>query len=257
MDVTVQDIGLPIGLEDELWVRVTLGDTVVFDGSQEQLAQRAVDSGARAPRGGGAHRDHGQSSPGRSRRAPGSAHRAQAARGVPARRRLRRRTGVKVVFSLALLIGVWSVAGGGTYAALSGTTSNTSNAFSAGTVVLTDNDGGSTAMFNFANQRPGVTATSCIKVLYSGTLSATVKLYGTVTGTLGPYVNLVVTRGTDSTPSFSGCSGFTPDPTNYNGLGAGVLYSGTLAGYPAGYASAVSDPEPRGPPGAAPRTSSP
>ena len=97
-------------------------------------------------------------------------------------------------------------------------------------------------MFNFANQRPGVTATSCIKVLYTGTLSASVKLYGTVTGTLGPYVNLVVTRGTDSTPSFSGCSNFTPDPTSYIGQGAGVVYSGTLAGYPAAYASAVSDP---------------
>jgi len=37
VDVTVQDIGLPIGLENELWVRVTLGDAVVFDGSQEHL----------------------------------------------------------------------------------------------------------------------------------------------------------------------------------------------------------------------------
>jgi hypothetical protein len=37
VDVTVQDVGLPIGLENELWVRVTLGDTVVFNGSQAQL----------------------------------------------------------------------------------------------------------------------------------------------------------------------------------------------------------------------------
>lgn len=37
VDVTVQDVGLPIGLENELWVRVTLGGTVVFDGSQEHL----------------------------------------------------------------------------------------------------------------------------------------------------------------------------------------------------------------------------
>lgn len=99
-------------------------------------------------------------------------------------------------------------------------------------------------MFNFTNQRPGVSANSCIKVLYSGTLSATVKMYASVTGTLGPYVNLVVTRGTDSAPSFSGCSGFTPDPTNYSGLGAGVLYNGTLAGYPAAYAAGLNDPNP-------------
>jgi hypothetical protein len=99
-------------------------------------------------------------------------------------------------------------------------------------------------MFNLTNQRPGVPANSCIKVIYSGSLSATVKLYSTVTGTLGPYVNLVVTRGTDSTPSFSGCSGFTADPTNYIGLGSGVLYSGTLAGYPSAYASGLNDPNP-------------
>jgi hypothetical protein len=37
VDVTVQDVGLPIGLENELWVRVTLGDAVVFDGSEAHL----------------------------------------------------------------------------------------------------------------------------------------------------------------------------------------------------------------------------
>jgi hypothetical protein len=156
----------------------------------------------------------------------------------------RRQTGVKLAFSVALLIGVWSIAGGGTYAALSGTTSNTTNTFSAGTVALTDNDGGSTAMFNLSNQRPGVTTNSCIKVTYTGSVTTSaLKLYATtVTGTMAPYLNVTVTKGTDSSPSFSGCTNFTADATNYYSLGAGVLFNGTLSAYPTAYAAAVSDP---------------
>ena len=37
VDLTVQDVGLPTGLEEQLWLRVTLGDVVVFDGTQAQL----------------------------------------------------------------------------------------------------------------------------------------------------------------------------------------------------------------------------
>ena len=51
-----------------------------------------------------------------------------------------------------------------------------------------------------------------------------------------------MTRGTDATPAFDNCGAFTPDATNYNGLGAGVLFSGTLSSFPAVYASGLSDP---------------
>ena len=151
---------------------------------------------------------------------------------------------MNLAITTALLVGVWSVVdtGAQTWAALSGTTANSGNAFSAGTVALTDNDGGSTPMFTFTNQRPGVVANSCIKVTYSGSLSATVKLYASVSGTLAPYLNVTVTRGTDLTPSFSSCSTFTPDALDYNGLGNGVLFSGTLSSFPTSYAAAISDP---------------
>jgi hypothetical protein len=131
--------------------------------------------------------------------------------------------------------------GGGTYAAFSGTTSNASNQFSAGTVSLTDNDNNG-AMLTFTNQRPGTTSSACIKVTYSGSLTATVKMYAAVTGTLGPYVDLKITRGTDSSPNFSNCTNFTPDASNYSGLGPGVIYNSTLSAFPSTYTAAVSDP---------------
>jgi hypothetical protein len=39
VDVTVQDIGLPSGLEDQIWLRVTLNGVVVFQGPQTRLRQ--------------------------------------------------------------------------------------------------------------------------------------------------------------------------------------------------------------------------
>ncbi len=151
---------------------------------------------------------------------------------------------MNLAITTALVFGMWSVAdtGAQTWAALSGSTANAGNSFSAGTVALTDNDGGSTSMFTFTNQRPGVVDNSCIRVNYAGTLSATVKMYASVSGTLAPYVNVTVTRGTESSPTFDTCGGFTADAINYNGLGNGVLYSGPLSSFPTTYAAALADP---------------
>jgi hypothetical protein len=151
---------------------------------------------------------------------------------------------VNLAVTTALVIGLWSVADSGsqTWAALSGSTANPGNAFAAGTVALTDNDGGSTPMFTFTNQRPGVIDNSCIRVNYSGSLSATVKLYAATAGTLAPYVDVTVTRGSDASPAFDACTSFTPDAINYIGQGNGIIYKGPLSGFPTTYAGAVSDP---------------
>jgi hypothetical protein len=166
--------------------------------------------------------------------------------GAPSRRKTGRlprpATLARLALSVVLLTVLWSVAGPGTWAALSGTTDNTGNTFSAGTVTMTDNDSAG-AMFTFTNQKPGVVDNACIKVNYTGSVSASaVKLYGTVTGTMAPYLTLTVTRGTDSSPSFDGCTNFVPDATNYSGLGAGVLFSGTLSTFPTTYAAGLTDP---------------
>jgi len=82
------------------------------------------------------------------------------------------------------------------------------------------------------NARPGDNRSGCIIVSYTGTLSSSVRLYGTVTGGLGPFMTLVVTRGTVS-GAFPSCTGFTPDTT---------LYNGALGSFPSTYAAGIVDP---------------
>jgi predicted ribosomally synthesized peptide with SipW-like signal peptide len=152
-----------------------------------------------------------------------------------------RRPTRKVLFSILIVAIVAAVTGTGTYAAFSGTTSNPSNAFAAGTVALSDNDAGG-SLLSLSNATPGNSSTGCIKITYSGSLNANVHLYGSATASLPTYLTLTVTRGTDSSPSFASCSNFTADATNYIGSGAGVIYSGNLSAFPSTYAGGVVDP---------------
>lgn len=141
----------------------------------------------------------------------------------------------------ALVLGIaGAVVGAGTFSVFSSTTSNASNTFTAGTVSLGDNDSGASTV-SLSSARPGTTSTGCIKVTYTGSLASTLKLYANVSGSLAPYLNVTITRGTDSTPSFPACTNFTADATNYRGLGAGVLFSGTLDTFPTSYATGVDD----------------
>src|SRR3989440_3992284 len=145
----------------------------------------------------------------------------------------RRRTmskGHKLLLTLLIIGLVGAVAGIGTFSAFSATTSNDGNSFSAGTVVLSDNDSGS-AMYNVSNAKPGDSATSCITVTYTGNLAANVKLYTTSTiGSLGSHLTLTVTQGTGSVAFGSSCTNFTPD-----GSGS-QIYSGTLSNFATTYA---------------------
>jgi hypothetical protein len=97
-------------------------------------------------------------------------------------------------------------------------------------------------MLALANAKPTDADTSCINVTYTGSLASSVRLYSTQTGTLGGYLTLTITRGTDSSPSFDSCTNFTADATNYIGQGAGVIYSGNLSGFPTTYAGGLVDP---------------
>jgi hypothetical protein len=125
----------------------------------------------------------------------------------------------------------------GTFSAFSSTTSNPGNTFSAGTVTIGDNDAGG-ALYSLTDQTPGATVTRCIKVTYTGTLDADVKLYTPSTiGSLGPFLNLTVTPGTQATPTFPSCTGFTPDA-------GGAIFTGTLAAFAAAhpsYAAGLAD----------------
>ena len=149
---------------------------------------------------------------------------------------------LRKVLLLVLVVGVTStIAGSGTFSAFSSTTSNPSNAFTAGTVTITDNDGAS-SVISLSNAKPTDSSTGCIRVSYSGSLDANVHLYASVSGSLAQYLTLTVTRGTDSSPSFASCTNFTPDTANYFGNGAGVIYSGQLNSFPSTYAAGIVDP---------------
>jgi hypothetical protein len=145
-----------------------------------------------------------------------------------------------VALSLTLIAGVSAFGAGQVYAALSSTTANPGNSMQAGTVALTDNDGGS-AMLSLNSAPLGASDTSCIKTSYSGSLPSNVRHYASATGALSPYLNLKVTRGTGAN-TFDNCSDFTGDTSNYFGKGAGVIYDGKLSNYPSSWATGIVDP---------------
>ena len=54
IDLFVHDVGSPMGLEEQLWLRVMLGDALVFEGTQAQLRRSSsrslrISPGAAAP----------------------------------------------------------------------------------------------------------------------------------------------------------------------------------------------------------------
>jgi hypothetical protein len=99
-------------------------------------------------------------------------------------------------------------------AAFVDTTDNTSNSFSAGTVVLNDDDAG-TVLFNVSNLAPTESRTNCIRVDYTGSLASNVHMYGAASGSLAQYLTVVVEVGTGGT--FGNCGAFSGGTTLFNG----------------------------------------
>jgi hypothetical protein len=85
-------------------------------------------------------------------------------------------------------------------------------------------------------------------VTYSGSAPAQVRIFGAPGGTgLSNYLDLIVTRGTIAAgAAFNSCATFAPDASNYLGSGNGVIYSGTVAAFPAAGAGALVDPSAAG-----------
>lgn len=116
-------------------------------------------------------------------------------------------------------------------AAFNGVADNPSSDWATGVVSLADDDGG-TAMFDVAALKPGDVSTRCIEVEYTGTLDSDVKVYGSVSGTLGGHLDLQVEVGSGG--SFADCAGFTPQ------LGSPIWTSATLASFGATHADWAS-----------------
>lgn len=147
---------------------------------------------------------------------------------------------VAIAVALLLTAVVWSA---GTWSAFDKTLSSPGNSVATGKVALSDNDGGS-PLLSLTGATNGSTVTSCTKVSASGTVPADVRIYGTVGGTgLASYLTLTITRGTIAgTPAAKSCTNFVADTTNYLSKGAGVIYSGSLSGFPTTASTAIVDP---------------
>ncbi|HVI35070.1 MAG TPA: TasA family protein [Gaiellales bacterium] len=147
------------------------------------------------------------------------------------------RTSTKVLLTALCVGALGSLAAMGVFGAFSSTTTNAGNTITAGTVAIADNDAGA-AMYSIANAKPGETVSKCIKVTYTGSIDADVHIYTTSTiGSLGQYVDLTITPGTQATSTFPSCTGFTPDS-------GGALYTGTLQNFgtaKGSYANGVVD----------------
>jgi predicted ribosomally synthesized peptide with SipW-like signal peptide len=131
----------------------------------------------------------------------------------------------KVLRTLLVLGIVACIAGAGVFSAFSSKTENSGNIITTGTVAIEDNDAGA-ALYTLTAAKPGESKSSCIKVIYKGSLPATVKLFTESTiGPLGPYVNLKIEAGTQTTSTFPSCEGFAAFGTG------GTVYEGTLAAF--------------------------
>ena len=138
---------------------------------------------------------------------------------------------VRTVVIVCLIGGLLTL---GAFSAFSSQTDNPGNNVTAGTVTLADNDGG-TALYSISNAKPGSSQQSCIRVSYSGSLDADVKLFTPSSiGALGPYVHLTIEPGTQAVPSYPDCSAFSADA-------GGAIFDDTLNNLPTSYAGGVSD----------------
>jgi hypothetical protein len=139
-------------------------------------------------------------------------------------------TARKLLTSLLVVGALGGAAAYSAFSAFSDTTSNPGNSFAAGSVTIGDNDSG-TALYNVSGRKPGDFAERCIKVTYSGSLGANVKLYRSAfTGGTGldSYVDLSITKGTGDQGDCSDFSGSTS------------VYSGTLNALGSSFAGGLS-----------------
>ena len=151
----------------------------------------------------------------------------------------------KLLLTALVVGGLSALVGLGTYSAFTATTTNSGNNISSGTVKI-DQHSGATTLYNVTNQKPGDSTAKCIRVTYSGSLTASaVKLYASagITGT-GQY-NLQIERGSGLTTlnGTMSCAGFSSTSTAYNGdLAAfGSTYAGGVDGKAAAATWAASD----------------
>lgn len=143
----------------------------------------------------------------------------------------------KVLLTVLCVGALGGLATMGVFGAFSSTTTNAGNQITAGSVTVADNDAGA-AMYTLTAADPGDSVSKCIKVTYTGNVNADVHIYTPSSiGSLGQYIDLTITPGTQTTPTFPSCTGFVADS-------GGALYTGTLANFGTtknSYANGIAD----------------
>jgi hypothetical protein len=130
------------------------------------------------------------------------------------------------------LIGSGVIVWRGTEAAFTSQTSNAGNSWTAGSVVLADDDTGA-ALFNAGGLFPGAAGSRCITVTYTGSLATNVRLYvaaSTDPSAVAQYLDLIIQEGTGG--GFGSCAGFSASASIYTGTLA--AFASAASGYSTG-----------------------
>ena len=130
----------------------------------------------------------------------------------------RRRRVVRATAPAAGLLAAGLLVWQGSYAAFSATTVDTNNAWSSGSLALTNNGGGpgysaaTSATFGGSNLTPGTSGTTCLTVKSIGTAAGSLAMYESSlvdsSPSLGAHIQLTITAATVATDVQANCTGF-------------------------------------------------
>jgi hypothetical protein len=130
----------------------------------------------------------------------------------------RRRRALRAAAPIAGLLAAGLLVWQGSYAAFSATTANNTDAWSSGSLVLTNNGGTATyaatttATFNELALKPGSTGTKCITVKSAGTAAGSLAFYRSALAdsspSLGAQIQVTIDAAPVATDVLVGCGGF-------------------------------------------------
>jgi predicted ribosomally synthesized peptide with SipW-like signal peptide len=151
----------------------------------------------------------------------------------------------KLLLTALVVGGLSALVGLGTYSAFTATTTNSGNNISSGTVKI-DQHTGAVTLYNVTNQKPGDATTKCLRISYTGSLTASaVKLYVSSGITNGSQYNLQIERGSglSTLNGTMSCADFSASSVAYNGdLGSfGTSYGAGVDGKASAATWATSD----------------
>jgi hypothetical protein len=164
----------------------------------------------------------------------------------------RKRHFIRVIAPAVGLLAAGLLVWQGSYAAFSATTTDNTNAWSTGSLVLTNNGGtatyqaATTASFGGTSLKPGSTGTTCLTVKSAGNAAGSMAMYRNAlvdsSPSLGTQIQLTVTAATVTSDVLANCTGFPTSGTTTIATSQPLsTFAGTYAtGVPVAVASGAS-----------------